>query len=490
MTMPTTTMAGGGGGGGGGGKQCVPGDPSETVTFPPELLANIDSFFPIRVIHREEVAFKVTFYVLAMLLDVIGNSLVIFIVAASKKMRTPTNVLLVNLAVADLLIGVVCMWVHLGDSITQDWPFGLGICKVNMFAQVTLITTSVLTLTVLSIGRFLAIVFPLRRGGWTLKMTWPIIFVIWVIACGIASPQLHVRHLEEYRFRNRHVIKCTEVWDEVYLNEQCDEWKPSEMIYHLFVSVVMFFVPIVVMIVCYSVISVSLLTRKGPGGQQPSDSQSRSKRRVVRMLVILLVVFVFCWTPAHVLDLIPVFDKEHEMDRTVSYVALYIGYLNSALNPILYAGFNDNFRRGFKEVFSCGCLPFKKVGSRVRPEFRRRTETVSPTRGQGLDSKQPHIDRGTTDLEQPDQHLHLHHNPPTSLNDHNGVSNNDGNNQNHNNSNNDDNNQNHNNSNNDDNNQNHNNSNNDDNNQNHNNSNSHMIHVATIGTSAATTSFT
>ena len=80
---------------------------------------------------------QISFYVLSMLLDVVGNSLVIFIVAASRKMRTPTNVLLVNLAVADLLIGVLCMWVHLGDSVTQEWPFGLGICKVNMFAQGT-----------------------------------------------------------------------------------------------------------------------------------------------------------------------------------------------------------------------------------------------------------------------------------------------------------------------------------------------------------------
>lgn len=71
----------------------------------------------------------------AFLLDIIGNGLIIFIVAATRKMRTPTNILLVNLAVADLLVALMCMWVHLGMSITTDWPFGLIICKVNMFAQ-------------------------------------------------------------------------------------------------------------------------------------------------------------------------------------------------------------------------------------------------------------------------------------------------------------------------------------------------------------------
>lgn len=45
---------------------------------------------------------------------------------------------------------------------------------------------------------------------------------------------------------------------------------------------------------------------------------------------------------------------------TVRYVVLYVAYLNSAVNPVLYAGFNENFRRGFKEVFTNGCLPFLK----------------------------------------------------------------------------------------------------------------------------------
>ena len=41
---------------------------------------------------------------------------------------------------------------------------------------------------------------------------------------------------------------------------------------------------------------------------------------------------------------------------TVKYIAVYVAYMNSALNPILYAGFNDNFRKGFKEAFHCQLL--------------------------------------------------------------------------------------------------------------------------------------
>lgn len=37
----------------------------------------------------------------------------------------------------------------------------------------------------------------------------------------------------------------------------------------------------------------------------------------------------------------------------ITYVAMYIGYANSAINPILYAGFNENFRKGFHDAFNC-----------------------------------------------------------------------------------------------------------------------------------------
>nr|KAG5709656.1 hypothetical protein BaRGS_027681 [Batillaria attramentaria] len=320
--------------------KCVPGEEPVTSSVPAHITRLFMSPTPVPVFPTWEIALKVLFYVLAMLVDVVGNSLVIFIVSARRKMRTPTNVLLLNLAVADLLVALLCMWVHLGASITPDWPFGLGICKANMFAQVTAVTTSILTLTVISVERFVAIVFPLRRG-WTLRFTIPLLGVVWVIACSIAWPQLHVRHLDEVEWADRHFIRCDETWTKVYKNENCDRWMPSKVIYHTFVIVVMFFVPIVVMIVSYTVICVSLMLRKAPGSSTQSDSQARSKKR----------------------------NKSPHM-VTVRYVVLYIAYLNSALNPVLYAGFNENIRRGFQDIFTCGCLPSNKE-RRVFPVSRQ-----------------------------------------------------------------------------------------------------------------------
>ena len=86
-----------------------------------------------------ETALKIAFYVLAFLVTLTGNSLVILVICLNKRMRSTTNILLLNQALSDLMVAAVCMWVHLGNSITPEWPFGPLVCKVNTFCQGKLI---------------------------------------------------------------------------------------------------------------------------------------------------------------------------------------------------------------------------------------------------------------------------------------------------------------------------------------------------------------
>ncbi|XP_025082980.1 pyroglutamylated RFamide peptide receptor-like isoform X3 [Pomacea canaliculata] len=149
-----------------------------------------------------------------------------------------------------------------------------------------------------------------------------------------------------------------------YYDAACQQRTPTARVYHTFVAIVMFFVPIIVIIDCYAVICVCLLVRKSPVSGAASDSHSRAKRKVVRMLVAVVVAFIACWAPLHIMELRDTWRDDNDEQSphmvTVRYVVLYVAYLNSAVNPVLYAGFNENFRRGFKEVFTNGCLPFLK----------------------------------------------------------------------------------------------------------------------------------
>ncbi|XP_041363412.1 QRFP-like peptide receptor [Gigantopelta aegis] len=360
-------------------RSCVVGDPVITVNVDPKLFSLLNSPSAAPIFQSWEITLKIFFYVVAFLLDVVGNSIVILIIGLNRKMRTTTNLLILNLAVSDLLVGIFCMWVHVGNQITSEWPFGEFVCKFNTFVQVVVVTSSVLTLTVISVERFLAIVFPLK-ARWSPFHTAIIVTAIWFVSASVACPQLVVRSVFEYQWKDRNEVFCDEVWPRVYQDSACNTFQPTKLAYYIMGGVVMYFVPIVVMVTAYTIITVKLIRRRVPGSSisGTTNARDRTKRKVIRMLVAVLSVFVLCWTPQQVLLLWDTFsssEKNAKYMSTVKYVALYVAYLNSALNPILYCGFNDNFRKGFSVALRRVCK-----SNRIAPDdtIDGPTRTIQP----------------------------------------------------------------------------------------------------------------
>ena len=114
--------------------RCEIGDPKEVLLDPNSLL-DMNAPYNRTTPPAWEIAMKISFYVVAMLVDLIGNSIVILIVILNRKMRTTTNTLIANLAISDLLVACFCMWAHVGNNVSQNWPFGNILCKVNTFFQ-------------------------------------------------------------------------------------------------------------------------------------------------------------------------------------------------------------------------------------------------------------------------------------------------------------------------------------------------------------------
>ena len=87
---------------------------------------------------------QVAVYSVIIVTSMLGNGAVIFIVWREKRMRTPTNYFIVNLAVCgvmvtsplhDVMVTSLCTWVHLVADLTHDWLLGAFFCKFNSFAQ-------------------------------------------------------------------------------------------------------------------------------------------------------------------------------------------------------------------------------------------------------------------------------------------------------------------------------------------------------------------
>ena len=86
-------------------------------------------------------------YGIVILLSLVGNVAVLFVVARNKRMHTPTNYFIVNLAISDIMVTSSCTWVHLVDNLTEGWVLGAFFCKLNSFAQGTYVAVALSSLT-------------------------------------------------------------------------------------------------------------------------------------------------------------------------------------------------------------------------------------------------------------------------------------------------------------------------------------------------------
>lgn len=319
------------------------------VSYPKSRLKNIVIW---------EATLKIIFYTLVIIFSLVGNVLIIVIVARQKRMRTVTNFYMVNLAVADLLVTLCCSWVHLVDDLTEGWVLGAFFCKINSFAQVVSLVASVFTLSLIALDRFYGIVFALKAHITERSAQKSLLFV-WLCAVAVGSPILVYRNLYTTEWRD-HVEKwCNDKWPNP--GGANLQYPTIRRIYYTFVATVLYIIPMLVMTLAYSIVIWKLKSSAIPGEtiEREVAMQARIKRKVVIMLIAILFVFGICWLP-YVISLLYAEHKTtlmlNDWFYDLMFCAQYLADSNAALNPIIYVGFNENFRQGLRDMLRC----FKK----------------------------------------------------------------------------------------------------------------------------------
>lgn len=143
-----------------------------------------------------------------------------------------------------------------------------------------------------------------------------------------------------------------------------------------------FVAPVIIITVCYTLMVLRLKSVRLLSGSREKD---RNLRRITRLVLVVVAVFVVCWTPIHIFILVKVLSGN--VPETTAVMAAYffcvaLGYTNSSLNPILYAFLDENFKRCFRDF----CCPSTQRHSdcqgisRVRSTLRDHTYAAE-TRG-------------------------------------------------------------------------------------------------------------
>lgn len=279
--------------------------------------------------------------------SLVGNTIVIFVVFRTKTMKTNTYFLIVNMSISDLLYTVIAIppfvILILGHPFSIHGHWGTFLCKFVNGMAFGLIANSVLTLAAISYDRFFAIVYPLRTLRNKAYLKW-IIASIWLSSALVMSPMLYAMRLQD----DGNSSYCYEDWSPYF-----DTDKASKT-YTVALFIVIYLIPFTTMLIFYSFISHFLWFRKIPGNSNEATKRRvmTSGRKIIRMLITILLCFIFCWLPLQIATF-SIYFGDVKLPSEFFFASEFLIRANGAINPMIYVVFNDNFRRGFKRFVCC-----------------------------------------------------------------------------------------------------------------------------------------
>ncbi|XP_064864553.1 trace amine-associated receptor 13c-like [Oncorhynchus nerka] len=291
-----------------------------------------------------------------MLVTILGNGVVIISIAHIKQLHTPTNTLIMSLAVADLLLGVTVMPFSTMRAVEGCWYFGDAFCLLHSSFDMFLTSVSIFHLVFIAIDRYEAVCSPLRYSTKiTIPIAWLMVFASWAVAalysyCLLYS-KANVRGLDEFIAS-------------IYCLGSCNLFLNALWVLSTVSSVISFYIPGVGMISIYLKIFL-IAQRKAHSihGTTNQNSVGKSQRKATKTLGIIMRVFLSFWTAFYLQQSIDPFIQ-YSIPPLLGDTLVWFGYLNSAFNPIVYAFFYTWFRRALRinisdHIFHRGSCRFR-----------------------------------------------------------------------------------------------------------------------------------
>lgn len=301
-------------------------------------------------------------YAVVFIVALFGNCAIILIAKTKRRIRKVAfNFFIISMATADIMDALFSVPLTVLYFYNASLWFGglLGdiSCKILQFLSNLSLAASVFTLAAISVDRYLAIVHVLREPL-SKKKVKLVVVSLWLLASLLTSTYL-VKYKVDQMGDGRHF--CIGVW--------VDDRAKALRIYQyetVIRFIFMYIIPLVLMAVLYSLI-IRVLKRRQAFGENMSQIRIQHQNvTVIKMLVTVVLIFVFCWIPIHVASLTNGFSKEKLLCWPISLtLALFVpSHANSAINPCIYLIFNENFRKGLKDLL-IRCR--RKVGNRQIP---------------------------------------------------------------------------------------------------------------------------
>ena len=353
---------------------------------------------------------EVTILCFICLAAIMGNVSLFLIVYKNPNLRTITNMFILNLAAADILVSMLSMPVTMVTIVKERWVFGHTACVALGYFTILSFIASVMSLGMIAINRYFYIV---KWNTYTITFTRrkALLYAagVWFLSMSLASPPLF--GWAEYRF--------------IPGKSYCFVYWPSNIYFMYFMITVCFFGPLLVM--AFSYYNILNFTRNlkmkvealrdnltPPPLQQQQEPEKKDKaqeksapiiieldgdeielaqiemhncdnpgtikvcseadrvksleiksqlsrnvkwklspeeEKMTNTFLLVLALFIICWAPFAITMFFDVYYPR-PLPRVINIVSLLLGYLNSMCNPILYGMRNAVFKQGFVNLYS------------------------------------------------------------------------------------------------------------------------------------------
>ncbi|KNC29885.1 Neuropeptide Y receptor [Lucilia cuprina] len=361
-------------------------DEFPVVRISPDEILEEEEFERLYSAPVEIIVLLSIFYGSISILAIIGNTLVIWVVATTRQMRTVTNMYIANLAFADVIIGLFCIPFQFQAALLQRWNLPWFMCGFCPFVQALSVNVSVFTLTAIAVDRHRAIINPLRARPTKFASKF-IIGCIWLIAFTFAIPCAIAFRVEEVHERIKENGIVSNVTRPFCTNVNLSEYQLQSYRYTLVFA--QYLVPFCVISFVYIQMTIRLWGTRAPGNAQDSRDITllKNKKKVIKMLIIVVVVFGLCWLPLQLYNILYVTIPEINEYHFISIIWFCCDWLamsNSCYNPFIYGIYNEKFKREFNKRFAvCFCRFQTSIDANERTlSMHTRASSLRSTYGQ------------------------------------------------------------------------------------------------------------
>uniref|UniRef100_A0A8C4WNQ3 Gastrin/cholecystokinin type B receptor n=1 Tax=Eptatretus burgeri TaxID=7764 RepID=A0A8C4WNQ3_EPTBU len=200
--------------------------------------------------HDLDRTLRIVLYLLIFITSIVGNTIILIVLGCNRHLRTVTNTFLLSLAVSDLLLALFCMPFNLIPSLLKDFIFGWFICRSAAYLMGISVSVSTFSLVAISLERYGAICAPLRSRSWqTRSHASRVVCATWILSLALMVPYgLYSQLLPFSKDDGSTGHKCRMQWPSCTM----------QRVWPLFLLIVLFFLPGVIMLLAYSLISWEL----------------------------------------------------------------------------------------------------------------------------------------------------------------------------------------------------------------------------------------